>query len=131
MYCAWSPASLLHEVMLTDELLDFLSLDIERGNRVGKYNSDAVIRFGKLPVCCEMDLDTEGYDQVREQMAVYENAQIYNVWFAPTTARVEGLMAVGTPYSLYSVCGSRVWINAEKNVLTVDQILSLRTPAGA
>jgi hypothetical protein len=119
----------LHEVLLTEELLDFLHLPIERGNRVGKLNSDGIIHFGELQVCVEMDLDTEGYKQVETQMEAYERARRYNVWFAPTKGRVDGLIRKGTPFSLYSVCGSKVWINAENNELTVDQILSLRPPA--
>lgn len=131
VYCAWSPVSLLHEVLLTEELLDFMELKIDRGNKVGRFNSDAVIHFGDTPLCCEMDMGTEGYTQIESQMEAYERAGIYNVWFGTSPARVNGLMRAATSFSLFSVCGSRVWMNSAAEPVSVDQILSLMSPAGA
>jgi hypothetical protein len=122
VYCGWQPQSLLHEVLLTEEILPLWDLPWERGNRVGKYNSDGVM-CGMLHV--EMDRATEGYDQVEDQMRVYERAQAYNVWFAPTEVRMKGIMRIGTEWSLYSVCGSKVWIDASGNRQTVDQVRRL------
>jgi hypothetical protein len=102
--------------------MPLLDLPIERGNRVGPLNADAIV-CGFLHV--EMDRDTEGYDSVKRQMDVYAKAYVYNVWITPSEARMRGIMAVGTDLSMYSVCGSKVWIDSTENRITVDQVREL------
>jgi hypothetical protein len=108
--------------MLTEELMPLIDLEIERGNRVGPLNADAIV-CNLLHI--EMDRDTEGYDAVKRQMDAYRKAQAYNVWMVPTEARMRGIMEIGTEWSLYSVYGSKVWIDSTGNRIAVDQVRGL------
>lgn len=122
----------MHEVTLTEELIPFRDLKIKRGNQVDKnLNPDATITYGVLKIHCEMDMDTEGYEQVKTQMKRYERRGEYVVWFAPTMTRLKGIMKFASKNSLFSVCGSKVWIDAEKNKLSVDQARELFGIRGA
>jgi hypothetical protein len=114
----------MHEVLLTDEILPFWRVT-ERGPRVGETNADAVIDLG-VKIACEMDLATEGYKQVQEQMDVYRDIEIYNVWFAPTRTRLEGIRSFGTDLSLYSVCGSKVWFDGAGNEISPARLIQPR-----
>jgi hypothetical protein len=108
--------------MLTEELMPLIDLPIERGNRVGPLNADAIV-CNLLHI--EMDRDTEGYDAVKRQMEAYRKATLYNVWLVPTEARMRGIMEIGTEWSMYSVCGSGVWIDSTENRIGVDQVRDL------
>ncbi len=132
VYCKWPARNLLHEVMLTEELLPFWDLKILRGNQVDPHlKPDATIQASDFSFHFEMDMDTEGYKQVQTQMRRYEKANEYVVWFAPTMTRLQGLMKVASKKSMFSLHGTSVWFDAEQKKLTVEQAREIFDKRGA
>jgi len=131
VYCgAWNPGNLLHEVHMTEEIIPFwkLGFSVLRGPRVDQQlKPDATIAFseGTTPVHCEMDEDTEGYEQIGSQMEKYRRRGEYNIWYAPTQTRVEGIMRLGTEWSFYSVCRSNVFIISDGTAIGVQKLVHL------
>lgn len=127
-----SVTNLRHEHAVTQEVIPFWKNTI-RGNRVDSYlKPDFTIVFdkpifgGHEAIHGEVDLGTEGIEaKVAPQMEKYRRRQALNVWFAPTQKRLDRIKKVGTEFSMYSICGSRVWVDHTGKTLTVAQLRSL------
>jgi hypothetical protein len=103
-----SVANLLHEYWITACTL-FAWPHVIRGKMLDEHiQPDATILLAGVEVDVEVDLDTEGYEQIRQKLKKYRDADRYNLWFAPTKTRLEGIGKYATPRSLFSVLGSGV-----------------------
>lgn len=119
--------NLLHEVMVTREILPFWERTL-RGRKTDEVlKPDFEIVYCDTRICGEMDLDTEGYGQVKEQMQKYEDAGVWNVWFAPTDTRLQGITKLATQTSVFSRCGSNLWVDVYGKQLRTEQLTDTRT----
>jgi hypothetical protein len=118
-----SVANLAHEYWVTNETL-FAWKTVRRGKETdAELKPDATVLIGGVEVDVEVDMDTEGYEQVKAQMDRYREAGRYNLWFAPTKTRLEGIGRCATPLSIFSVLGSGVLFDLSDIEVPVGEIL--------
>jgi hypothetical protein len=121
----WNPKHLLHEVIVTDELirteLPLWDVPVLRGELVDEQlRPDATI-LGRRTVHLEIDLNHEGRRQLAKQIDVYQRlneAEDCVVWLAPTRARLELIRRLAKAIEhvvLFSVLGSGIWEDAAGN----------------
>ena len=108
---------------MTGELIPFRKFECKRGNKVDDVLLPDATVFFPTPVHFEMDMDTEGYDQVARQIERYGDQ--YNVWITTKQSRLEGLMKLAGPSSMFTVCGSKLWIDSQGHEISVEKVLSL------
>jgi len=114
VYCnGWTPNSrtLLHEVMLTDELLPYCACDILRGPKVDpELRPDATV-FTNSPLHTvqtgelhyEMDNGTEHLEQIRERMEIVGQYIDPVVWVFQQPERMKEVMRFSTSNSYFKL----------------------------
>jgi len=118
-----SVANLAHEYWVTNETL-FAWETVRRAKDVDAVvKPDATILICGVEVDIEVDLDTEGHEQVRAQMEKYREAGRYNVWFSTGKTRLENIARYSTPLSIFSVLGSGVLYDVSGIEVPVREIL--------
>ena len=60
-------------------------------------------------------------------MRAYQEAEVYNVWFAPTEDRIEALKRAGGRYSMFSRCGTRVWHDLSGKQWNIEEFCDTRS----
>jgi len=110
--------NLLHEWWVTEVVLPAWKWT-RRFGQVDKFlTPDAqIVVYPETPINVEIDLDSEGYDQAKAQFDKYRETGEVNVWFAPTEARLEGLMRFATPQSMFFLLEERGWYEVWRNAL--------------
>jgi len=109
VYCSRQIQHVRHDVMMTQQIIPVWRF-VHRTGLDEHFNADAEIRFGEIVIFCEMDMNTENIKRdIVPRMRAYQEAEVYNVWFAPTEDRIEALKRAGGRYSMFSRCGTRVW----------------------
>ncbi len=94
VYCAWRPASLLHEVLLTDELIGLpipLQLWLRGGRTDRSLRPDAEI---PNVLMVEFDSGTERRKQVQKQARAYSHSSIKTLWIVPDVRRMDWIRQV-------------------------------------
>ena len=93
VYCAWKVNSLLHEVMLTEELIKLpipLNLWLRGGKTDRRLRPDA--ELPKLFV--EFDMGTERKQQMQKQVKAYHQSQRTVLWIVPSVRQIDWITEV-------------------------------------
>lgn len=107
VYGCWQPqqTQMLHEVLLTGELLKCPHVPVNRGKHVdAALRPDATLFIGpaETPLHVELDRNTEGYRAVKRRIRSYAAFGEPVLWIAPTVARMDGLRRVCRPIAAVS-----------------------------
>jgi hypothetical protein len=94
--CCWRPqhSQLLHEVLLTAELIRFPRFRVRRGKFVDQQirpDATMLVGDGASPVHWEFDNSTENYARVKERLQVYLRRREPVIWVARTESRLDGI----------------------------------------
>ena len=121
VYADYQPRHLLHDVMMTKQIVPVWKYTI-RQKLDEHLKPDAEIRINDLVIYCEMDMGTEDIERdVVPQMKKYEDADVYNVWFAKRE-RLEELMKVRAKRSMFSECGSYLWFDGVGDEMQIGSL---------
>lgn len=108
----------LHEWWVTEAILPVWRWALRFGDVDDHLKPDfTIIVNDEVRIHGEVDLDTEGYEQVKEQMYKYGEADEPSVWFAPTATRLEGIMRYATPNSSFYLLGEKQWVELWQNAV--------------
>lgn len=110
VYCAWKANSLLHEVLLTEELIKLpipLNVWLRGGKTDRRLRPDA--ENSKLYV--EFDSGTERKKIVQKQVKAYHQTQRMVLWIVPSERQFEWIKEVGKKESTRVMLhgSSEVW----------------------
>lgn len=125
-YCnGWTPNSrtLLHEVLLTDELLPYFGHEILRGPHVDKeLRPDATV-FINTPLSptgelhYEMDNGTEHMEQIKGRMAIVAQYIDPVIWVFQDPTRMQEVMSFSAPNCLFKLYGESEFFNSKGEVV--------------
>jgi hypothetical protein len=114
VFGCWKPSKLmlLHEVLLTGELIKNPFFRVNRGKIVDQeIRPDATYFIGpkKMPFHVEMDLATESYKVIKRRIQAYIPSREPVVWIAPSESRIDGIRSHSKPIAktvYFKVAGS-------------------------
>lgn len=124
IYCQHRPRSPKHEVLLTEQLLNFdlPIMDWIRGIETDtKYKPDA--ELGRLKV--EYDTGTESRKQVLKQVRQYQDCKSIVLWVFNELNRFNWLQGVATTNTLMMLAGASELYDIQGNALGVDELSKL------
>ena len=114
VYCnGWTPNSrtLLHEVLLTDELIPYYGCEILRGPKVDpELRPDATVFINSSPtgeLHFEMDNGTEHIEQIRERMEITGQYSDPVIWVFQQQERMERVMGFSAQNSYFKLYGHK------------------------
>ena len=136
VYCCYRPKAdqLLHEVLVTGELIRFPFAEVARGKNVDQVlRPDFTLCLDDFSIHGELDRATEGYRQARDRMHVYTERREFVLWVAPTVARMEGLRkraACIRSHALFKVVGESTLLDFHGDTLPVESLSDFLPRAG-
>lgn len=140
MLGGWKPQAtqLLHEVLLTGELIRFPFVHVNRGKFVDSLIlPDATLFIGPhlSPVHVELDRSTEGYTAVKSRIyKAYRSCPEPVIWIAPTKTRMDGIRRHANPIAdraFFKVIGSDVLYDFEGSEYLAEFFSTEPTPEPA